>query len=84
MAKHELSVEDEMDILESKFYPEAISFKAAKLAVSEATGLGDLSRATVKATVIETNINYLLDKWLDLRQQLGASAIEAGYERAAA
>lgn len=69
MTKIELSIDDQMDLLESQWYPEAMAFKTARLAVDAAKGLGELSRAKVEYSVRESNCNYIMDKWCDLRAE---------------
>lgn len=83
MPKQELSIEDQMDVIEASFYKEAAGYKAAKAVVAAAVGLGDLSRARVSEQANLANINYILDKWLDLKLELGDSVKEVEYDLAA-
>lgn len=61
MASIEFTIEDQMDVLEARFYGIAQKFGAEK-------GLHDYK-------VNSADANYLLDTWLDLRLQLGKSAV---------
>lgn len=65
MTTIEFTIEDQMDVLESKFYPLAARFATQH-------GLHEYK-------INSADINYLLDSWLMLRNQLGKTAIEAGY-----
>lgn len=73
MTKLELTLADQMEVIESQWYPEASAYKAARLAVEAAKGLSELTEANVKLTARAGQCNFLLDKWLDLREMEGTS-----------
>lgn len=69
MAKIELSPQDEMDILESRFYPEAIALGGINQAIKTAKPLVELNAALTRRRATIANINFILDKWLDIRNE---------------
>lgn len=68
---------EEMEIAESIFLSESRNFKLAKLAIRTQPKQEDREKARVARDEALGECNYVLDRWLDYRDQLEVQASNA-------